>query len=573
MSYWKTDLADINFNLFKVLNSQEFSSEMGDTDLAEILRELDKFSENEIWPARMPSDEQGCHLTAEGVKVPEVLKNGHNQFYANGWYALGVKEDFGGMEVPEAVNFAGQSIINAANSAWAMYPGLTKAAMNVIIQKGSDKQKEIFVTKMMEGSFGGTMCLTEAGAGSDVGALRTTATPNDDGSYNINGVKIFISSGENDLYENIVHLVLARTPDAPAGTKGLSLFVVPRYLVNEDGSNGASNDVICTKVEEKMGIHCNATCELTFGQNGNCKGELIGEIGEGMSTMFIMMNEARLLCGIQGEGQAHIAYEMSKKYASERVQFGTEIDKHMDIKRMLLKMRANTRGMRALCLYTANCFDIAHKDENYEKLIALLTPICKAYCSEEGFNVSVDALQIHGGYGFCTEYGIEQFVRDTKITTIYEGTNGIQALDFVMRKVLKDQGATLKFMTGLIMSFMGKLDDDLSTEKALFEKVLGSAQTVMDKFAKKAMDKDFNGILQHCTDFLLFSSQLVIAWRLGESALKAQEMLPSASGEEKKFLESKIVDFKTYCGAYLIHNLSIAKTITDYEQNLASLEL
>lgn len=263
-----------------------------------------------------------------------------------------------------------------ANVSWSMYYGLTQGAMNVILKVGSQEQKDLYVPKMMEGSWGGTMCLTEAGAGSDVGNAKTTAKPLDNGQYAISGTKIFISSGESDLYENNIHLVLARTPGSPEGTKGLSLFIVPRFKINEDGSNGESNNVRCTKLEEKMGLHGQATCELTFGQDGECVGELIGKEHEGIVNMFIMMNEARLLCGLQGESQANLVYMLTEQYAKERSQFGTEIINLPDVKRMLLKMRSTARGLRALCLYTGNLFDKAEKgDEQAEKEIALFTPI------------------------------------------------------------------------------------------------------------------------------------------------------------------------------------------------------
>ena len=573
MGRYKTDLRDVNFNLFDVLKI-ETHSDMGAADLKEIVAQVDNFYEKEIFPTREKSDHAGVKLTAEGVRVPEILKAPHKAFYDNGWFAIGMPEEWGGTKLPEALALVSTSLATAANTSWYMYPGLSRAALNVILKKGTDAQKSVYVPRMMDGRMGGTMCLTEAGAGSDVGALRTTATPIGNGKYKIQGTKIFISSGENDLYENIVHLVLARTPNAPQGTKGISLFLVPRYSMAADGASQNSNNVTCTKIEEKMGLHAQATCELAFGLNGECVGELIGDEFDGMATMFIMMNEARLFCGVQGEAQANLAYMMAEQYCKERVQFGTELVNHPDVKRNLLRQRAMSRGMRALCLFTANLFDKERTDPEAHHLIGLLTPIAKAYCSEQGFQVCVDALQAHGGYGFCTEYGIEQFVRDTKIATIYEGTNGIQAIDFVMRKILKDNGKALGVLTAEIMKTVSQAPKEFcSVEIELINKVMMSAQNVMGMITKKAQAKDMESILAHCTDFLQFASCLVVAWRLLDSAILANSKLASSSGDDKKFLESKIADFKIFCTHYLIHNVALAKTMVDHELNLKEFSL
>ncbi|MFA5583774.1 MAG: acyl-CoA dehydrogenase, partial [Bacteriovoracaceae bacterium] len=290
-------------------------------------------------------------------------------------------------------------------------------------------------------------------------------------------------------------------------------------------------------------------------------------------TMFIMMNEARLYCGIQGEAQANLAYMMTETYVKERVQFGKEIVHHPDVRRSMLRMRALSRGMRALCLYTADLFDSAHDNKEIEGLIGLLTPICKSYCSEQGFNVSVEALQSHGGYGYCTEYGIEQFVRDTKIATIYEGTNAIQAIDLVMRKILRDGGKSLTVLTQKIVASVQSLDPQFKKEQELFGKVLMSAQTTMQKITEWAKAGKHNMILQNCTDFLNLAAQMVMAWQLMEAAKLAAQKVGSATGDDKTYYESKIVDFKIYCSQFLVHNLSLAKTITDFEEDMSTLEI
>lgn len=575
MGYYKADIRDVEFNLTELLKVQEWKDfGLEENDVKGIVSEYNKFVENEVFPTREPSDQSGVKHVNGKVIVPEVLHGVTRSFYDNGWFALGMSGDIGGTAVPEALYVACMSLATGANCAWTMYPGLSRAALNVINLKGDDFMKTHIIPRMMEGKWGGTMCLTEPGAGSDVGALRTTAQPLGDGKYAIKGTKIFISSGESDLYENNIHLVLARTPGGEAGTKGISLFVVPRYKINPDGSQGASNNVVCSKIEHKMGIHASATCELQFGQDGQSEGWLIGGEFHGMETMFIMMNEARLYCGIQGESQANLAYMMAEKYTKERVQFSKEIVLHPDVKRNLLRMRAMARGMRALCLYTANLFNKAQQDHKVENVIGLLTPICKAYCSEQGFNVSSLALQAHGGYGYCTEYGVEQFVRDTQIAMIYEGTNGIQAIDFVMRKILKDGGKTLTALTQEIVASVQALDESkFKREKEIFQKVLMSAQGVMQQISGYAKNNQFNLILQNCTEFLNFASQMVIAWRLLESAVLADSKMASASPADKKYYESKVTDFKVYCSHYLIHNLSMAKTISEFTEDVTALEI
>jgi alkylation response protein AidB-like acyl-CoA dehydrogenase len=578
MANYKTDLRDIYFNLFQVCKIQDEAQEMGygEAELRDIVDQFDKFVGNEIYPTRQESDAIGVVLENDEVRVPEMFKPLNQKFYENGWFALGYPEEVGGMPAPHGVKIACTSMAIGANVAWSMYYGLTMGAMNVILEVGSQEQKDFFVPKMMEGTWGGTMCLTEPGAGSDVGAAKTVATPREDGKYNITGVKIFISSGDNDLYENNIHLVLARTPGAPAGTKGLSLFIVPKHKVNEDGSIAEFNNVKCTKIEEKMGIHASATCELTFGQDGDCVGEMIGKENEGIVNMFIMMNEARLLCGLQGEAQANLAYMLTEQYAKERSQFGTEIINLPDVKRMLLKMRSTARGLRALAIHTGNLFDKAAKgDKQAEKEIAFLTPICKGYCSDEGFNVSVDAIQVHGGYGFCTEYGIEQFARDTKIATIYEGTNGIQAIDFVMRKILKDKGETF-FAIGKKMQAVMSSEEakNFPHEISMIGKSMEMSEKMVQKFGGMLAQKNENGVFSHTTDFLTYCGNLVVAWLLLEHACLATKELASATSEEdKKYYQTKIDDFKVFCQHQLIRNIGLANSVLNFDEDLTSMRV
>jgi len=569
MAQFKTDLQDIYFTLFKVLKIQNHTT-YEENDMKDVVNEFNKFVEREIYPCRALGDQQGVHLKDGKVTVPAAFHNPLKNFYDNGWFGIGYPEDIGGMPTPHSISFICQSLMNGANVAFAMYPGLTRGAMDVILKVGSTEQKELCVPKMMTGEWGGTMCLTEPGAGSDVGAVTTTATPNANGTFKIKGIKIFISSGDNDLYKNIVHLVLAKTPGAPAGTKGLSLFIVPKTR-----QDGTANDVHCTKVEEKMGIHGQATCELTFGGNGNCEGTLIGKEFDGMTNMFIMMNEARILCGVQGESQANLAYMLTEQYANERIQFGKEIAHHPDVKRTLIKMRSMGRAMRSLILYTADLFDKVHDDPSLQDEIAFLTPICKAYCSDEGFSVAVDAIQTHGGYGFCSEYGIEQFARDMKISTIYEGTNGIQAVDFTMRKVLKDNAKTFMKIGAKIQKSMARPEAQIFKEElGLIAKNLEKAQGIVERFGKDAEANKFDAILFHATSFLNFTGNLVASWLLLEGACEASIALATAKNdEEKEHYQSKVLDFRFFAQNQLVKNMGLSYSMLAFSEDLSQLKL
>ena len=568
MARYLSDLDDIYFNLFTVLKAQNKNKDFGLEEIKSIISEFDKFVGNEIFPTREEGDLVGVKMEGGRVIAPKSYLKAKNNYHSNGWFGLGVEEAWGGMPAPQAVYMACQSLFVGSNVSFSMYPGLTKGAFNAIRTIGNKEQKELILPKIMEGTWGGTMCLTEPGAGSDVGATKTSAKPLGNGIYEIKGVKIFISSGESDLYENNIHLVLARTPNAPAGVKGLSLFVVPRFKIKPDGSIGESNDVICTKIEHKMGIHGSATCELTFGDKGGCQGQLLGKEFEGISNMFIMMNEARLLCAVQGESQGNLATLNAIKYAKERAQFGAEIIKHPDVRRMLLKMRAMGRGMRGLVLYTANLFDLEH--ENADE-IAFLTPICKSYCTDWGFNLSVDAVQVHGGYGYCSEYGMEQFIRDTKIATIYEGTNGIQAMDFVMRKILKDQGKVYgKVIQKIVTSISGEIPAAFSSEVELIKESVKNSQEIMGYFKELITQGNPNKILEHCMDFLNFSGNLLISWILLEHAKEANKLLKD---DPNGFFQSKISDFKVFCSQYLGNNKAFAHAILNSKMELSKIEI
>ena len=569
MAQFKTDLKDIYFNLFNILKIQ--NNGVGENDMKDIINECNKFIEKEVYPTRTVGDHEGVTLANGKVTGPKSFKDPMKRYYENGWHAIGYAEEIGGMPVPHPVSLACQSIMNGANVAFSMYPGLSRGAMDVILKVGTQEQKDTYVPNMISGAWGGTMCLTEPGAGSDVGAVITTATPTGTGTYKIKGIKIFISSGDNDYYDNIIHLVLARTPGAPAGTKGLSLFIVPKVRLD-----GKPNDVVCTKIEEKMGIHGQATCEMTFGGKGECEGFLIGKEFEGMVNMFILMNEARLLCGVQGEAQANLVYILTEQYARERSQFGKEIIHHPDVKRTLVKMRSMSRALRSLILYTGDQFDRAHNgDKAAEDEIAFLTPICKSYCSDEGFQVAVDAIQTHGGYGFCSEYGIEQFARDLKIASIYEGTNAIQAMDFTMRKVLKDNAKTFMAIGAKMQKTMARAEaQEFGDELAVLGKNLQKAQEILTHFGTLAKANKFDSILFHAMNFLNFSANLIGAWLLLEGACEASKALPSATGaEDKEYYQSKKVDFRFFVQQQLTKNAGLSQSILNFKEDLSQLNV
>jgi alkylation response protein AidB-like acyl-CoA dehydrogenase len=570
VAQFKTDLKDIYFNLFNILKIQNHNGVV-ENDMKDIINECNKFIEKEVYPSRTIGDHEGVTLANGKVTAPKSFKEGMKKYYENGWHAIGYSEDIGGMPVPHPVSIVCQSIMNGANVAFAMYPGLSRGAMDVILKAGSKEQIDTYVPNMISGLWGGTMCLTEPGAGSDVGAVITTATPTGSGTFKMKGIKIFISSGDNDFYENVIHLVLARTPGAPAGTKGLSLFIVPKVRLD-----GKPNDVICTKIEEKMGIHGQATCEMTFGGAGNCEGFLIGKEFEGMINMFILMNEARLLCGVQGEAQANLVYMLTEQYAKERSQFGKEIVHHPDVKRTLLKMRSMSRALRSIILYTGDLFDRSHHgDKTADDEIAFLTPICKSYCSDEGFQVAVDAIQTHGGYGFCSEYGIEQFARDLKIASIYEGTNAIQAMDFTMRKVLKDNAKTFMAIGAKIQKTMARKEaQEFPEELALLGKNLQKAQEILTQFGAMAKANKFDPILFHSMSFLNFSANLIASWLLLEGACEANAALPTAqSAEDKDYYQSKKIDFRFFVQHQLVKNSGISQTILNFKEDLSQLNV
>ncbi|CAB3779616.1 acyl-CoA dehydrogenase C-terminal domain-containing protein [Pararobbsia alpina] len=475
MGQYAAPLRDMQFVLHELLDVESELKQMPayaeiDADTVnQVIEAAGKFCADVIFPLNQSGDLEGCHWNDGEVTTPKGFKQAYRQYVEAGWPALACNPDFGGQGLPRFVNNALFEMANSANQAWTMYPGLSHGAYECLHTHGTDEQKRVYLAKLVSGEWTGTMCLTEPHCGTDLGMLRTKAEPQADGTYRITGTKIFISSGEHDLAENIVHLVLARLPDAPVGTKGISLFAVPKFNPTADGGIGARNGIKCGSIEHKMGIHGNSTCVMNL---DDALGTLVGEPNKGLNAMFVMMNAARLGVGMQGLGLTEVAYQNSLAYARERLQMRSlsgpkapdkpadPIIVHPDVRRMLLTQKAYAEGGRAFSYWIALQIDkeLSHEDESVRKdaadLVALLTPIIKAFLTDNAFESTNHALQVFGGHGFIREWGMEQYVRDARINMIYEGTNTIQSLDLLGRKVLGDMGAKMKKFGRIVQDFV-----------------------------------------------------------------------------------------------------------------------
>ncbi|MDB5602312.1 MAG: acyl-CoA dehydrogenase [Xanthobacteraceae bacterium] len=515
MPTYKAPVDDIMFLLRDVFHIERYDNLPGFADaspdvLEAILGEAAKYCEDVLTPLNRVGDREGCKRASDGsVKTPTGFKDAFQQYAAGGWMGMSVPAEYGGQGLPETLTIAVNELLCSANMAFAMYPGLTQGAMAAILVHGSPEQKTTFLPKMIEGRWTGTMNLTEPHCGTDLGMLRTKAVKQGDGSYAITGTKIFISAGEHDLSDNIVHLVLARIEGAPAGIKGVSLFIVPKFLVGPDGALGERNGVSCGSLEEKMGIHGNSTCVMNY---DGAKGVLIGEENRGLNAMFTMMNEARLGVGVQGLAQSEVAYQNAVIYARERLQ-GRSIsgvkapDKpadpiivHPDVRRNLMTMRAFNEAARALVLWTALNADIAARSgddkqrQAADDYMGLLTPVIKGVLTDQGFANTVAAQQVFGGHGYIAEHGMEQFVRDARIAMIYEGANGIQALDLVGRKLPKDGGRALQAFFKEVQDFLKEqgANEAMKPYAAPLGNALGHLQQATMWFMQNAMAKPDN---------------------------------------------------------------------------------
>ena len=545
MPRYDAPVRDMQFIFHDVLSLQNYSNLEGFADatpdiIDQILEEGGRFAKEVLFPLNRVGDEQGCVRNDDAsVKTPDGFPDAYKQFVENGWPLLSKSADHGGQGLPHLLAVALSEMVSSANMAFGMYPGLTSGAYEALMEGGSEEQKAKYGPKMASGEWAGTMNLTEPQCGTDLGLIKTKAVPQEDGSYKITGQKIWISGGEQDLTDNIIHLVLARIEGAPEGIKGISLFVVPKYMVNEDGSLGERNSASCGGLEEKMGIHGNATCVMNYDE---ATGWLVGEEHKGMRTMFVMMNEARLGVGLQGLAQAEVAYQNAVDFAKDRLQSRSltgpkapekpadPIIVHPDVRRMLLDSKAFIEGARLFTYWTALHGDLLHRSED-EKVrekagdyMALLTPVVKAYLTDRGLKACNDALQLHGGSGFTKEWGMEQFVRDVRITLIYEGTNGIQALDLVGRKLAANGGRAVFTFFAEIDDFIGANEDNADLKP--FIDGLKSAKAELQDGTTWLMQNgmsDFNNAGAASTDYLHLFGLTALAFMWAKMAKTAVE--------------------------------------------------
>jgi alkylation response protein AidB-like acyl-CoA dehydrogenase len=569
-----SDRRDIDFVLHEQLDIQKFSkheryAEFNKKTIDLIVSEARNLAVKEVLPTRKEGDEVGCLFENGQVKAPECFRRPIDLLREGEWTAMTEDPEYGGQGMPVTLHMAAAEYFNGANYPLMMYTGLTHGAGKLVEAFGTDEQKKRYLKNLFTCKWGGTMLLTEPEAGSDVGALTTKAVKNADGTYTITGQKIFISSGEHDLMENIIHPVLARIEGAPAGTKGISLFLVPKYRVNGDGSLGEFNDVTCVGIEEKMGIHGNATCTLSLGEK--CIGELLGEENKGMRAMFLMMNEARLLVGMQGFSCATSSYINSVNYAKERIQGrhllkmfekdapGVPIIQHPDVRRMLLTMKAYVEGMRSLLYYVAWCEDMHRtiddekEKEKYSDLVELLIPIAKGYVTDRAYDVANLGMQIYGGYGYIKEYPQEQLVRDCRITQIYEGTNGIQSMDLLGRKLGMKKGKLVMDLMGEIMAVInqGKQIDATKEYAAVLEKQLNKLGEVAMHMGKTAMSEKVLTAFAFSYPFMDVCGDVVMAWMLLWRANIAAVAKEKAKSKDMPFYDGQIRSAQFFCNTIL----------------------
>ena len=566
MQTYKAPLRDMRFVLHELRDSaglirlrglEDVSPELMDS----VLEEAAKVAEEVLLPINASGDEQGCVLENGVVRTPKGFKQAYDIFREGGWTAVAADPRWGGQGLPESVNKLIEEMICSANLAFSLYPGLTHGAYQAIAAHASDELKDRYLPKMIDGTWSGTMCLTEAHCGTDLGMLRTRAVPQADGSYRLNGSKIFISAGEHDLTENIVHLVLARLPDAPQGTRGISLFLVPKFLTTEDGRPGARNGVICTAIEHKMGIKASATCQLTF---EDATGWLIGTPNKGLANMFTMMNSERLSVGIQGLAAAETSYQSAVAYARERLQGRSlggvkdpekpadPIIVHPDVRRMLMTIRAYTEGCRALGGWVARRLDEMDRADDpevrtqAEDFTALMTPVVKALFTDLGFEATNLGMQVYGGHGYIRDHGMEQLVRDARISMIYEGTNGVQALDLVGRKLPQGAGRMLRTFFHPVNEFIERhgAHPVLGEMVKGFGKAFGALQLATAQIASKGLaDPEEAGAA--ATEYLRMLGLVALGFMWARSAVIAVERL-ARPGADAAFYRAKLTTARFY---------------------------
>jgi alkylation response protein AidB-like acyl-CoA dehydrogenase len=580
MPEYKAPLRDVSFVMNELLESEKLYQTLpGNEDASEelmnaIIEEGAKFSENVLSPLNQSGDEEGCQWSEDGVKTPTGFAEAYHQFVEGGWPALSAETEHGGQGMPALLGIILTELTGSANWSWGMYPGLSHGAIRTIEGHGSSEQKTQYLTKLIEGSWTGTMCLTESHCGTDLGLLRTKAEPQADGSYAVTGTKIFISAGEHDMAENIVHIVLARLPDAPAGTKGISLFIVPKFLPDAEGNVGDRNAVHCASLEKKMGIKGSATCVMNF---DGAKGYLIGEANKGLACMFTFMNTARLGTAVQGLAHGELSFQGALAYARDRLAMRSltgpknpdgpadPIIVHPDVRKMLLTQKAFAEGSRAFIYFLAQQGDIVEagteeQAKRADDLMAFLTPIAKAFVTETGYESANLGMQVFGGHGFIREWGMEQIVRDARIAMLYEGTTGIQAMDLIGRKVLGSGGQLLLTFTEYFDEFC---EANAGEEAAEFADVIKAYKDewleVSMKIGEAAMENpDAAG--SAAVDYLMYSGYVTLAYFWARMGVLAKAKIAEADGDVS-FYEAKLMTARFYFERILPRTLSLKQTM------------
>ena len=583
MSDYRAPIKDMRFVMDEIASFQQLSQipayADATPDMADaILDEAAKFTREVLAPLNRVGDTQGCTWTAEGVTTPDGWKEAYNAFREAGWNGITLPSEFGGQGLPNALGIAVQEMVCSANLGFSLGPLLTSGAVEALLTCASDELKAIYLEKMVTGEWTGTMNLTEPQAGSDLALIRSRSEPQADGSYKVFGQKIFISYGDHDMTDNIVHLVLARLPDAPAGVKGISMFLVPKFMVNADGSLGARNDAHCVSIEHKVGIHASATCVMAYGDNGGAIGYLLGEPNRGLEYMFIMMNAARLGVGVQGIALGERAYQRALAYAKDRKQ-GRDaltgealvtIDKHPDVRRMLMLMKSRVEACRAMAYYTASLLDRVHAggaDPEQQKrdlfLAEFMIPLVKGGGTEMSIDVTSLGIQVHGGMGFIEETGAAQHWRDSRITTIYEGTTGIQANDLIFRKLMRDQGATAKVVFGEVYATAKALGASGKPELMAIGQRLGvalKAWTTATEWLAANAKTGLSGVLTAAVPYLHLAVTVTGGWFMGKAALAAAGYLDKGEGDQA-FYRAKLASARFYADQLLPQAGAYAETV------------
>ena len=583
MTPYEAPLADMRFVLNELAGLAEIAAlpglEDATPDLVDaVLEEAGRFGAEVLAPLNQVGDQEGCVLENGVVRTPSGFRDAYTRFVEGGWNGVPLDPDYGGQGLPWLVSTAVSEIWNSANLSFALCPMLTQGAVELLSAHGSPEQKALYLPKLIEGTWNGTMNLTEPQAGSDLARIATRAV-GDNGLYRITGQKIFITYGEHDFTENIIHMVLARTPDAPPGIKGISLFIVPKFLVNADGSLGPRNDVRCVSIEHKLGINACPTAALSFGDDGGAVGYLVGEENQGIQCMFSMMNNARLGVGLEGVAVGERAYQQARAYAGERVQgraLGGDdapvtIDHHPDVRRMLLAMKTQVEATRSLAYYVAAAIDMAkrHPDEEVRRekqaFADLMTPVVKAWSSDAGIDVANTGIQVHGGMGYIEETGAAQHLRDARIAAIYEGTNGIQANDLIGRKVARENGITIKAFIETMRGLDGELaaapDGDVAVIRARFGDAIDALAKTID-WAVETFPSDQRAVAAGAVDFLRLFGIVSGGWLMAKGALAAQAKLAAGDGDSR-FLKGRLASARFFADHWLIQASMLHIAVTE----------